>query len=249
MKSYETIYRILRIGAFLGIVFLIWYGAIFLAVHSEIPEGAKMGDMAQLLFGAAAFATFILSILFAVAAVVGWQKINDYIDAQVKAAFDRERESYDQEIKGRHYAASGLVSSALAYDPVSFKVTSRAGLEEAIRHFKVALKEFPHEKDYHATILNNLVFSLCLRNSKTDRAFVLASVDKLLSAGFENGRRFMILTACRALFQYSSDSVQIRMAKEILRELRSNTHEGILESEKGEAGVHLAWLRLHRPNM
>src|SRR6185436_1339494 len=106
MKSYETIYRILRIGAFLGIVFLIWYGAIFPAVHSEIPEGAKMGDMAQLLFGAAAFATFILSILFAVAAVVGWQKINDYIDAQVKAAFDRERESYDQEIKGRHYAAS-----------------------------------------------------------------------------------------------------------------------------------------------
>jgi hypothetical protein len=230
-----------------------WSFSIFTEASASLKTIPDMGSLFTALFGASSIALFILSLLVAGLAIVGWQSVKEYIEERVeKTATDKSRQldqvirdntqALEKALRGRVATILGYTIGEMSLKPGSFEVQYNDRLSEAVEQCKEGykfLKEVGGGAEYLG--LNNLVFYTCLLEEgrpKEDEEWMLASARKLLVAGQEKRSNMLKLTACRVLLEHEASSDEKRRARNILEAIASGRTPASIR-ETNEARFYL----------
>lgn len=216
---------------------LIWVLSIYLAANSNILE-KNASELATIIFGATSVALILFSIFIAVAAVLGWQGIQNDVRETAKKIAQAEVKPLQDELRGRVLSVLGYTLGEMSMARGSLVPQDKERLDEAVRLCQQGynyLKEVGGPAELMG--LNNLVFYSALQGDLSRSEFLLKSARRLRDAGQERNAPHLQLTACRVILQFG-DSEEKSKARQVLMDLASKS--GIPEQQRKEASLHLA---------
>lgn len=220
-------------------VVLVWSVSIFLVGQSNLERLKNTTDLSALLFGAAALALFMFTLLLAGLVVFGWRSLVSTVSATVHETIAETNEPFRRDMKGRQRAFEGYLLGYLSTDPVSLELKDKALIAEAVDRCQDAyniLKGADEAAEFMA--LNNLIYYSALAGDRSRSDFLLTSARKLMEVGQEHNALNLMLTACRVILKYSTNRDEGRYAYEILTAIASS--KKATERERSEAHQCLA---------
>jgi uncharacterized protein (DUF1778 family) len=234
----------LQIVSLLGVIFLIWAWAykIFIQACSIPIQNLDQGSFFTVLFGASSIALFILSLLVALFAILGWQSLKEHIKKRVKDAIQRRTTKLENELRGRVLTALGYAVGEMGLNPDSLIPNDKEKLAEAVALCRQAL-DFLKRVGGPAEItgLNNFVYYSCALSASGDRSnekFMIEQAHRLRDVGQEHDVVRLQLTACRVFLQYGDNPQEKKDAQEILKNL-ADRKDKISEGERREVNLYL----------
>lgn len=174
---------------------------------------------------------------------------NIYYDTNfedTKGFLDKKVQLLTYEMKGRIFAMSGRLLADASTDPIDpLKVRDSEKLNEAVALCQEGyelLDKIPGSAKFMA--LNNFIFYACILNDISRRHFLLEKARLLLGVGEEHDKPNLILTACGAIIQFSSNSEENEHAARAIFELAKSSRLSM--KQRGEAVIYLERFRESR---
>ncbi|MFL6201200.1 MAG: hypothetical protein ACJ76J_18675 [Thermoanaerobaculia bacterium] len=224
---------------------LIWVLTILL-VRSQWPSPTQSwAETSAILFGAASVALFVFSILIAMLAILGWKTAQAIIEERVKTETDKRVEDVTRELRGRALVTQGYLFGEMSIPPGKTEPAGEDGrnrLAEAVRMSNEGYEFLKGITGAEFMALNNVVYYSCaLRDPNSNVILKQARRLKFAAEGHpeSEGSAELLLTACRAILQYSLISRERQRAREILESLRDGKMPGASEKRRKEADLYL----------
>jgi succinate dehydrogenase hydrophobic anchor subunit len=197
-------------------------------------------DLPALLFGAAALSLFILSILIALAAVLGWNGLQVRMDEKIKKEGDLIR----HEIQGTLKASTGIFFGVASFEYAGdeIKILRQDFLDMAIAQCDSSLELLVKDSAIRWKVMNNLAFLLAIDNKLANGRRAQELAQELRAKLPRDPNTVNTCAKVVATFHrfFPSPRVAILEAREILEELLGSRK--ISESEKENARRHLVAL-------
>lgn len=237
MNTHSRIRSTLVVVLLLSAILTMWTISVLAVTSTELPT-QDLGDLASLLFGAASVAMFLLSFFIGVLAIFGWQSLREAIKERVDAAVTKELERVSREIRARHLTGLGFMIGELSHELNSLEPTNKERIEYSVELCRTAYDELAKLNGKDLLLAqNNLVFYSSIRNKKSDAGFILDLARDLRRKSTPLGRTDFLLSYCRAVICYSTDSQEKEEVRAILEEFEKSS---IPDSQKKEARLYLA---------
>jgi hypothetical protein len=148
-------------------------------------------------------------------------------------------ELLQNESRGRVFSGLGYMLGEMSTGPDPMRPQNIEKLEDALELCKNGydlLKRVGGPAEFHG--LNNLVFYSAVHGNVPDSDLLLPEARRLKEAGETHNAPNLVLTACRAILQYSSDPEEIMEARAALTYIAEKPGP---EKQKKEAKLYLAF--------
>jgi hypothetical protein len=229
------------------VILLVWAFSLWvvtLALSTPVQK-LDLANVFTVLFGASSIALFILSLLVALVAIIGWQSLKDHIKqgvseevAGVKEEMKKTTESLENEVRGRVWTVLAYDMAQASLDPETLEPSNRQKLEDAVRMFETASQYLQHLSESTRIMgLNNILYYSCALGLRGQEHRFLKQARTLRDLGQEHKSINLQLTACRVFLQYSTDSRERKEAVRLLEAILSQ--ENISSADKKEAQAYL----------
>jgi hypothetical protein len=219
MVSAETLrYFTTKTAIFIGTL-----GAIFIGLHlAQTKNLLESFAGAFLVVSAVQIALWILGIRLEILAN---KPVQDHVRAEEFPDKHMAETALDERLpllEGRLISLLGYVLGEASMKPgSSFEPSDRDRLEQAVSLCQKGYGLLRHiEGPAKYMALNNLVYYSSIAKDELRRGYILSSARELRSAGMERSDVNILLTACRAILQFSGDELERREALDILRQVK-----------------------------
>jgi hypothetical protein len=227
----------IRRAGLISVVMFIWALSFFLFSRPVTDKRLDVGTIAALLFGASSIALFLLSMIVAFLALVGWRDIQErlkYVDDMDK----KIKVKIDKEMPGRMSSLVGFFIGELSIDRDSLQVKDENAMKDAIQYCQkgyALMKEVGGPGQFMA--LNNLVFYSSLIGDNSTGEFLLHQGRILRKEALEHNSIDLLLTSCRTILGFSRDENEKSEARHLLESIAAGSTTS--EKQRREALAHL----------
>ena len=231
-------YRTLKIILIASAIAFTWLVSFYLAAEgiAALPKMNTPFDLATTLFGAAAIAIFIFSLLVAMLAIYVWYTVENKMRAAVKEETTEQLERIGNEVRGRTHAILGYIIGESSVDDDYKEPINVERLREAIyyceRAYELLKKSgVPTATEFMA--LNNLLQYYCISGDTSRRGYILEGARRLRAAAEEHDSPNLLLTYAKTILNFGLEPKEIEEARLIVADVQS--HPLLNEKQKREA--------------
>ena len=242
-------WRWLQIIVGCAVIILVSIASFYLSVKArKVTPPVGSLELTQVLLATASLALFVFSILIAIfAAFFGWKTIQGIVNEMVASSMHSKVNLLESELRGRVISVMGHLIGEMSINQNSLEPLDKERLREAVSHCQQGyeyLKRVGGPAEFVG--LNNLIYYSCISEDGKRKDFLLEQARSMkkeceahdLTEANEN----LLLTAYRAILQYSSSDDEKRRVRSVLREIAASSNS---VRHRREAGIHL--LRFPEP--
>jgi hypothetical protein len=236
----RTVFSYLTFASFLALIWAITWRVLVSAPETKGADGKilSLPDRAAIVFGAATIALIFVSFVIGTIAIFEWQKLENTIQRAVGDTVENRVAALEALMKGRTLSLLGYALGEMSTRPNEFHPTDKGVLSEAIVLCKNGydLLKVSGQRGPMLMGLNNLVYYSCVYREPSKGAYLLQQARLLRDAGSELGIPAYLLTYCRAVVSYSTDSSEWQEAHQLAGSLLGST---LTDNQEREARFYL----------